>query len=187
MKLERQNCVNPIRLFISTALLGLIAILMLFSLAGCGKALEEDLVDYVTVKMPELYAFEQKITKPFESVTGSNFQGDEKMYDVIKNEVLPAFEPFFAACKEVSPKSDEIREAHKLYVQAFEVKQTACQDILTLVDGGSKDEELNTKINRTLIRSDELMDEYFANLNAAAAKAKISIDAAEPEPEAEQQ
>jgi polysaccharide export outer membrane protein len=79
-----------------------------------------DLVDYVNRGLLNIQEVEKSALERYDSVTGKNYFTDEKVYDALKNDIIPGYEQFVDLLKDVKPKTLEVSQLHFIYIRNSE-------------------------------------------------------------------
>jgi hypothetical protein len=101
----------------------LLAGLILAGLAlGCGMfdPVRRDIADYVNQGILNIAELEQKSLERYAAVTGPNYTTPERVYDALKNEVIPLYRRFLKGLREIRPETEEVQRVHKTYILGAE-------------------------------------------------------------------
>lgn len=91
-------------------------------ICGCSKdRMAFELARYVNQGILNISELEQKPLERYASVTGDNYTTDERVYDTLKNFVLPYYGRFVASLHEIHPRSEELKRVHKTYIHGAEL------------------------------------------------------------------
>lgn len=101
---------------------GLVFCLSVFSLIiSCtGKQIPYDIIQYVNRDMLNISQMEVNALKCYASVTDENYTTDERVHEALKNVVVPYYKRFTELLREISPKTDELKQIHALYINGAE-------------------------------------------------------------------
>lgn len=77
-----------------------------------------DLINYVNQELHNIAAIEKRSLEQYAAVIGKNYTTDERVYKILKKEVIPLYNRFYALLKSINPKTIEVKELHQIYVQA---------------------------------------------------------------------
>ncbi|NOZ13165.1 MAG: hypothetical protein GXO69_05890 [Acidobacteria bacterium] len=96
-----------------SAILGLL-------LTACGPdPVQDDLIDYINNQIPEFAAAASTIIDNYNAVSGKNFKDDATLYKALREKILPECQKMEIILKKVSPKTDDVKKLHSLYVEAY--------------------------------------------------------------------
>jgi len=76
-----------------------------------------DLVDYVNHGLKAIEDIEKMAMDRYDSVTGKNYFTDEKVYDALKNDVIPEYSRFFDMLKNIYPSTVVVSTLHQAYIK----------------------------------------------------------------------
>jgi protein involved in polysaccharide export with SLBB domain len=79
-----------------------------------------DLVDYVNRGLTSIEELEKNALDRYDSVTGKNYFTDEKVYDALRNDIIPEYERLVDLLRDVKPKTMEVMELHLIYIRNSE-------------------------------------------------------------------
>jgi len=82
-----------------------------------------DIVAYVNQDLISIAELERKSLESYASVTGENYTTDQKVYETLKDFVIPTYKRFVEALRNIAPEKDIIRRVHGIYVRAAESTQ----------------------------------------------------------------
>ena len=109
----------------------LIILLFLLILTGCksqnivgGKMIAgpaaADVVNYVNQGLIGIAELERRSLESYASVTGENYTSDQRVYEELKNFIVPIYKRFLDGLHNIAPKNEEVRRVHVIYIQAAE-------------------------------------------------------------------
>jgi hypothetical protein len=90
----------------------------LLALGCAAKPVEMDVVTYVNRDILGQSVVESAALRRYAAVTGTNYTTDDKLYDVLNNEVVPTYREFVRIVEQVEPKTDEVKKLHAMYISA---------------------------------------------------------------------
>ena len=79
-----------------------------------------DIVNYVNQGILAIAELEQKSLESYASVTGENYTSDEKVFETLKDFIIPTYKRYVDGLKKINPENPEIRQLHSIYVRAAE-------------------------------------------------------------------
>lgn len=80
-----------------------------------------ELTHYVNQDILNISELEQKSLQKYALVTGPNYTSNKKVYDTLKQEVIPVYKRFLTKLRDVSPKEVEVKKLHKFYICGAEL------------------------------------------------------------------
>ncbi|WP_338471741.1 hypothetical protein R4Z10_02925 [Niallia sp. XMNu-256] len=145
-----------------------------FVLSGCfSDPVQEDLLVYLNEDLAEIAHLENEALSAYESVTGANYTDDYILYEMMLLEVIPTYQRFETELESIKVKTDELREAHEIYIEAVNLQSNAFIRIVTALEeyDRAKIEEANQMLSeaRKLFRDynheiERLADEHNVEL-----------------------
>lgn len=79
------------------------------------------LVEYINQGILRINALEIKAVKSYAAVTGENYTTDERVYEALKNVVIPTYKRFLDELRDITPQNEEVRNLHRIYVGSAEL------------------------------------------------------------------
>jgi hypothetical protein len=79
-----------------------------------------DLVKYVNQDILDIAQLEQKALESYASVTGKNYTTNARLYEALKDDVIPHYRQFVDLLRDINPKTQEVRELHGIYIRGTE-------------------------------------------------------------------
>jgi hypothetical protein len=108
---------------------------------GCmGKHIPYETVRYINQDILNLSQLEANALKSYASVTGANYTTDERVYEALRDTVVPYYKRFTELLREISPESDELNRIHSHYVNGAEKMYNGFKAKMMGID--KKDENL---------------------------------------------
>ena len=119
---KKRLFLNKLQNFLDTSLMSLPSILCLFAfLMGCAAdRAAMDLVEYVNQDILDIAQLEQKALESYASVTGKKYTTEKKVYEALKNDVIPHYGQFVDLLNDIDPKTRDVKELHGMYVKGAE-------------------------------------------------------------------
>ena len=97
-------------------LAGLFLACFLF-MPGCATdRIGMDLIKYANQGLLGIADLERSALDKYAFVTGTNYTTDKKMYNTLKQEVIPRYRRFLDLLMEIRPETDEVRELNGIYI-----------------------------------------------------------------------
>ena len=79
-----------------------------------------DIVNYVNQGILRIAELETKSLERYASVTDENYTTDQKVYEELKNFVVPTYKRFLDNLRDINPENAEVKKVHGIYVQSAE-------------------------------------------------------------------
>ncbi len=99
--------------------LGLTAVLGMCFLFMSGCATDRvgiDLIEYINQGLLNTGDLEKNALQHYAAVTGQNYTTDKRVYEALKEEVIPRYERFLQLLMEIKPETDEVRRLNGMYI-----------------------------------------------------------------------
>jgi hypothetical protein len=94
-----------------------IALLFVILISGCATGrVPKDLARYVNQGVLNIAELETRSLQRYAAVTGSNFTTEQRVYDALKDEVIPLYKQFLDGLRGIRPETDEVKKVHGVYV-----------------------------------------------------------------------
>jgi hypothetical protein len=147
--------------------------------AGSGKIITgpaaKDLVEYINQGILRINALERRAVESYAAVIGENYTTDEKVYEALKNVVIPTYKRFLDELSNITTQNEEVRNLHRIYVGAaeltydgFKTKMMGIENNnMSIVDAGNEKIE---KGRDEIIRWDQERIELFKKHGVAEIK-----------------
>ncbi len=125
-----------------TALYFFTCICIIFLMPGCssGKKITggkltagpaaADIVNYVNQGIIALSELEQKALERYASVTGENATTDRRLYEALRDFVIPTYKRFVQGLNDISPENAEVRQVHNIFISGAESTLEGFQAIM---------------------------------------------------------
>ncbi|MFP5107068.1 hypothetical protein ACSU6B_09885 [Neobacillus sp. C211] len=148
---------------------------ILILLSGCSNdPVQDDLLNYVNKEMKEAGKLERAAVSAYEGVSGTNYQDDQTMYDVLNNDVIPNYNEFIKALDSVKIKTDEVREIHEIYIEGADIQFKAFAIIKQALE--EQDANLIQKANDMLADARKHIRNYQTKLDKLAKEHDVNIE-----------
>lgn len=89
-----------------------------------------DIVNYVNQGLIAIAELEIKSLERYASVTGVNATTDKKLFETLRDFVVPTYKRFVNGLKNISPAHKEVRQVHAIYLRAAESTLEGFQTIM---------------------------------------------------------
>ena len=85
---------------------------------GCATfdPVRRDIANYVNQGILNIAELEQKSLERYAAVTGPNYTTPERVYEALKDDVIPLYRRFLKGLREIRPETEEVRRVHKTYI-----------------------------------------------------------------------
>ena len=85
--------------------------------AGCATTREsKDLVNYVNQGVLNIAELERRSLEQYASVTGGNYTTDQRVYEVLRDEVVPLYKRFVDGLRNIQPETEDVKKLHRTYL-----------------------------------------------------------------------
>jgi len=146
------------------------AFLLLGSLVGCAnQRIASDLKTYVNDGILSVADLEARALADYAAVVGSNYTSDLAVYQALRYQVVPQYESFLLALKDMAPHTREVIQLHALYVRGaetmlhgFEIKLRGLENgnVALIMEGNAAIEKGRVQTERWRARIDTLFKKY---------------------------
>ena len=136
-----------------------------FFLLGCATdKVAWDLVNYVNQDILGIAELERRPLERYALAREDNHATEQKVYNVLKEDVLPEYKRFFNLLKQIEPETEEVRKLHHIYIRGTEC---IYRGFRTKMAGLEKKDELiiraaNEEIERGRIKNEKWRRELLA-------------------------
>jgi hypothetical protein len=79
-----------------------------------------DIVNYVNQGLLSIAELETRSLKSYASVIGENYTSNQRVYEELKDFVVPTYKRFLDGLRNITPEDEEVRRVHVIYIQAAE-------------------------------------------------------------------
>jgi hypothetical protein len=87
------------------------------SVMGCATGrVPKDLAVYVNQGVLRIAELERASLEKYAAVTGPNFTTEQRVYEALRDEVVPLYKQFLHGLRDLRPETDEVRKVHGIYV-----------------------------------------------------------------------
>lgn len=153
-----------------------ISIFMITLLVGCGKAnepIKDDIIDYVNIQLPKVSGIESKVDKEYASVTGTNYKDDTTTCKMLTDNVIPDSLKLASIAKAITPKTDEVRGVHKLYLSAINEQNSSFTLLKSAIESQDMSEVSAATDNLATAKTD--LSNYEAKVKDLETKYNVTI------------
>lgn len=104
-----------------------VSMAVIFLLGGCAtnrgltSSATVSLVNYINQGILMIAELEQKSLERYASVTGKNYTTDEKIYNELKDFIIPTYQRFADGLKAITPEDEEIQRVHAISLNAADL------------------------------------------------------------------
>ena len=107
-----------------------------------------DIVNYVNQGLFPIAELEQKSLESYASVTGKNATTNKKLFETLRDFVIPTYKRFVKGLKNIPIKNHEVQQVHAIYIKAAESTLEGFQTIM--IGSGNNDETVIRQGNKKL-------------------------------------
>ena len=110
----------------------------------------KDLVIYANQGILNIAELERKSLERYASVIGENYTTDQKVYEELRDFVMPVYKRFLDGLRKIMPENQEIKAVHAVYIQAAELMYDGFRTKMLGIENDSEDIIIqgNEKIER---------------------------------------
>ncbi len=149
-----------------------VAILLLMA-AGCntkdirgGKIITgpaaADIVNYVNTGLLGIAELEQKSLEAYASVTGDNYTTDQRVYEELRDFVVPNYKRFVDGLRNIAIENEEVRGVHGIYMQAAESIYDGFRTKMMGIE--NKDENIIVQGNKKIEKGEAEIERWRSEL-----------------------
>jgi hypothetical protein len=80
-----------------------------------------ELVNYVNQGLLRIAELERKSLESYGSVIGENYTTDQRVYEEMKDSVIPLYKRFLDGLRDIDLENEEIKRVHAIYIQGAEM------------------------------------------------------------------
>ena len=93
--------------------------------AGTGRIITgpaaKDLAEYINQGILRIAELERRSLESYASVIGENYTTDERVYEELKDFIIPTYKRFLDELKNIRPENEEVKELHGIYIRGAEL------------------------------------------------------------------
>jgi len=111
-----------------------------------------------------LDTMQREAIEAYSKVTGSNYSGDDPLYEALTKTVIPKYGFFVSRLTDIHPLQEEIKLMHKIYVEGAMLQLESFKIVKEAIE--KQDVNLVTKANIKLSQGREKIEEWRNRMNA---------------------
>jgi len=123
-----------------------------------------EVVNYVNQGILGIADLERRSLESYASVTGENYTTDQRVYEALKDQVIPVYKRFLDGLRNLNPQEKEIKKLHGIYIRGAELLYSGFK--LKMVGIEKKDKNLiglaNEKIDKGRLENETWLKELTA-------------------------
>jgi hypothetical protein len=148
--------------------------LFLLLLAGCKQNdVQKDLINYYNNGLAQIGTEEGEAISAYQGATGSNYKDDATLYDVMKNTVVPKYEAFKKKLEALQPKTDEVKELHKIYLDGVDKQYKGFLLVIEALE--KQDANIIDQANNILNEGGQIIGNFNTQLDEMLKKHDVVI------------
>jgi len=93
----------------------------LFVLCCASNKVGLELVNYVNQGILGIAELERISLEHYASVTGKNYTTDQRVYEALKDQVIPVYKRFLDGLRDISPEDQALKKLHGIYIRGAEL------------------------------------------------------------------
>ena len=132
-----------------------------------------EIVNYINQGIFSIRELEVKSLERYESVTGENATTDKKLFETLRDFVVPTYKRFVTGLKNIPVKNQEVRQLHSIYVKAAESNLEGFQTIM--IGSEKSDLTIIKQGNKKLDEGREGIEKWNAELNKLCKKNGVAF------------
>jgi hypothetical protein len=108
----------------------------------------ENVVTYTNQGLLNIAELERKALENYASVIGENYTNDERLYEELKNNVVPLYSRFVNGLRNINPDEEEIKRVHRIYLYGADLLLDGFKTMMLGIETNNKMviEQANEKI-----------------------------------------
>lgn len=115
---------------------------------GLTSSVTVNLVNYINQGILMIAELEQTSLARYASVTGTNYTTDQRVYDELKNFIIPTYERFADGLKSITPEDPDIQMVHAIYLNAADLMCNGFKNKLIGIE--TSDEAIIIQANKNI-------------------------------------
>lgn len=153
----------------------LLLFIALFTFSSCKNEVQEDLLNYVNVEIPQISQLEIDAMADYASVSGDNYQSDQIMYDKLVNDIIPKYKKFNEGLEAISAKltSKEVKDLNEKYLKGSQLQFSGMTLIQTALE--NQDMKTMTEANEKLNDGRKLKREFQDDIKKLSKENNVEI------------
>lgn len=135
----------------------------LLLLGGCAiDNTATDLVIYTNQGLLNIAELERKALEHYASVVGENYTTDQRVYEELKDYVIPLYGRFLKGLRDIRPDAEEIKRVHGFYIRGAELLFDGFKTKMTGIEW--KNESIILQGNDKIVKGREEVDQWRLEL-----------------------
>ena len=122
-----------------------------------------DIVTYVNQGIIAIAELEQRSLESYASVTGENATTDKRLFETLRDFIVPTYKRFVIGLKNIPVENQEVREVHAIYIKAAESTLEGFQTIM--IGSENSDETVIRQGNKKLEEGRAGIDRWRSELD----------------------
>ena len=131
---------------------------------GCGKKVQNDLLNYINKDLKSVEALESKAMDKYNSMIGKDDVSDAQLSEALTNTVVPTYRQYIEKVEAFKPETEEVRKMHELLIDAANAQMSGFTLMMDAIGKGS-DLSIVTKANEKFGAGKKGLREWEAKLN----------------------
>jgi len=132
-----------------------------------------DIVKYVNQGLIAIAELEQRSLEGYASVTGENATTDKKLFEMLRDFVVPTYKRFLNSLRNIPLENQEVRQVHTTYIKAAESTLEGFQTIM--LGSENNDETVIKQGNKKLEEGRVGIDKWRAELDELSKKHGVAF------------
>ncbi|MBN1103278.1 MAG: hypothetical protein JXL84_07695 [Deltaproteobacteria bacterium] len=142
-------------------------LLLLLGITGPGCAtnkVAKDLAGYVNQGVLRIAELERVSLEKYAAVTGPNYRSDRKIYETLRDEVLPLYKRFLQGLRDLRPETREVIDLHGIYIVGAESLYEGFREKMAGIAQGDENiiRAANAKIEKGRLENERWRNELLA-------------------------
>jgi hypothetical protein len=109
-------------------------------IAGCATGRgAKGLVNYANQGILNIAELERRSLERYASVVGDNYTTDQRVYEELRDFVIPVYKRFLDGLRDIMPENGEIKKLHAIYIRAAELMYDGFKTKMLGIENGSED------------------------------------------------
>jgi hypothetical protein len=99
----------------------------------------KDLVNYTNQGLLRIAELEKRSLERYASVIGENYTTDQRVYEELRDFVIPVYKRFLDGLRDIRSENEEIKRVHAIYIQAAELVYEGFKTKMLGIENGNED------------------------------------------------
>ncbi len=121
-----------------------------------------ELVNYVNQGLLRIAELERKSLESYASVIGENYTTDQKVYEEMKDSVIPLYKRFLDGLRDIDPENEEIKRVHAIYIRGAEMIYDGFKTKMLGIE--KEDEDIIIQGNQKIVKGREDVKQWRLEL-----------------------